>query len=88
MAVRPIATVGHPVLRAPTRPVTLDELASTEVQALIDDMVDTMRDAHGAGLAANQVHESVRIAVIEVSHNPRATRTSRRSRSPWWSTPC
>ena len=41
------------------------------MQRLIDDMVDTMHDANGAGLAANQVHEPVRIAVIEVNHNPR-----------------
>ena len=51
--------------------MTADELASPEVQTLIDDMIDTMHAANGAGLAANQVHESVRIAVIEVDHNPR-----------------
>jgi peptide deformylase len=71
VAVRPIATVGHPVLRQPARPLTPDELASPEVQALVDDLIDTMRDANGAGLAANQVHEPVRVAVIEVSDNPR-----------------
>ncbi len=71
MTVRPIATVGHPILRHPTRDVTTDELASLEMQTLIDDMIDTMHAANGAGLAANQVHESVRIAVIEVDHNPR-----------------
>lgn len=71
MTIRKIATVGHPVLRAPTRELTADELASADVQRLIDDMIDTMRDANGAGLAANQVHESVRIAVMEVTKNPR-----------------
>jgi peptide deformylase len=71
MAVRKIATVGHPVLRQRAREVTADELASPEMQRLIDDMIDTMRDANGAGLAANQVHEPVRIAVIEVGNNPR-----------------
>lgn len=71
MAVRPIAPIGHPVLRAPTRPVALEELASPEVQRLIDDMIDTMRDASGAGIAANQVYEGVRIATIEVTRNPR-----------------
>lgn len=71
MTVRAIATVGHPILRQPTRDVTADELASPDVQTLIDDMIDTMHAANGAGLAANQVHESVRIAVIEVDHNPR-----------------
>ena len=71
MTVRPIATVGHPVLRQPTRVLTADELASPEVQTLIDDLIDTMRAANGAGIAANQVHESVRVAVIEVNDNPR-----------------
>ena len=71
MTVRPIVHVGHPVLRTPTREVTPDELASPPTQALIDDLVDTMRHAGGAGLAANQVGEGVRIAVVEVDHNPR-----------------
>jgi peptide deformylase len=71
MSVREIATVGHPVLRTPAREVGADELRAPEVQRLIDDMVETMRDAGGAGLAANQVHELLRIAVIEVDHNPR-----------------
>jgi peptide deformylase len=71
MAVRDIATVGHPVLRQPTRVLSVNELASAGTQRLIDDMIDTMRHANGAGIAANQVHESVRIAVIEVNDNPR-----------------
>jgi peptide deformylase len=71
VAVRPIATIGHPVLRQPARVLSPGELASTEIQALIDDLVDTMHAADGAGIAANQVHEPVRVAVIEVDHNPR-----------------
>jgi peptide deformylase len=71
VTIRKIATVGHPVLRQRAREVSPDELATLEVQHLIDDLIDTMRDARGAGLAANQVHELVRIAVIEVSANPR-----------------
>jgi peptide deformylase len=71
VTVRPIATVGHPVLRERARELSAEELASPAIQALIDDMIATMRDAKGAGLAANQVHEPVRIAVIEVDHNPR-----------------
>jgi peptide deformylase len=68
---RSIATIGHPVLRQRAREITPEELASAEVQQLIDDMIDTMHAANGAGLAANQVHELVRVAVIEVNHNPR-----------------
>jgi peptide deformylase len=71
MTIREIATVGHPVLRQRAREVTAAELASPELQRLIDDLIDTMRDANGAGIAANQVHEPVRLAVIEVDHNPR-----------------
>ena len=71
MTIRKIATVGHPVLRQAAREVTPAELASPELQRLIDDLIDTMRDANGAGIAANQVHEPVRVAVIEVNDNPR-----------------
>ena len=71
MTVREIVTVGHPALRQPAVEVSVDELASAEVQALIDDLVDTMRDAQGAGLAANQIADGRRIAVIEVNDNPR-----------------
>jgi peptide deformylase len=71
VSVRDIVTVGHPVLRERARDVTIDELASAETQAFIDDLIDTMRHANGAGLAANQVAVPVRIAAIEVGDNPR-----------------
>ncbi len=71
MALRKIAQIGHPVLRERAREVTRDELATAAMQAFIDDLIATMRDARGAGLAAIQVHEPVRICAIEVNHNPR-----------------
>lgn len=71
MTVRPIAHIGHPILRVPTRTVTAEELATPEIQGIIDDLIDTMRAANGAGIAANQIHESVRITVVEVNQNPR-----------------
>ena len=71
MTIRDIVTVGHPVLRRRAREVEADELASPEMQAFIDDLIDTMRAANGAGLAANQVAEPLRIAAVEVDHNPR-----------------
>ena len=71
MAIRKIATLGHPVLREVARKLTREELASPKVQALIDDLVETMHDANGAGLAANQVYEPIRICAIEVRNNPR-----------------
>jgi peptide deformylase len=67
-----IATVGEPVLRAPTRALSRDELLSPRWQTFIDDLIETMHDADGAGIAANQVFEPVRITVIEVKgNNPR-----------------
>ncbi len=71
VTVRPIVTVGDPVLRERAREVAPAELRLPEVQGLIDDLIETMRAAGGAGLAANQVGELRRIAVVEVDHNPR-----------------
>jgi peptide deformylase len=72
MSVRPIRTIGDPVLRTRARELGLDELRSDDVQQLIDDMIETMRDANGAGLAANQMGELVRVFVAEVRPgNPR-----------------
>ena len=72
MAVREIVTIGDPVLRTPAREVSPEELGSPGVQLLIDDLIETRRAANGAGLAANQVGETLRIAVAEVDGtNPR-----------------
>lgn len=71
MAVLDIAQVGDPVLRAPTKELSPEELASPEIQGFIDDLVETMHAASGAGLAANQVRRSLRICAIEVGENPR-----------------
>jgi peptide deformylase len=72
VTVLPITSVGDPVLRERARDVGADELASDEVQRFIDDLIETKRAAHGAGLAANQVGSLRRIAVVEVEpDNPR-----------------
>jgi peptide deformylase len=72
VSVREIRTVGDPVLRTRAREVSEEELRSPELQQLIDDMIETKRAAEGAGLAANQVGELVRVAVVEVEPgNPR-----------------
>ena len=71
MPVRDILHVGNPLLRERSREITRDELASPEIQQLIDDLIDTMHAANGAGIAAPQVGELVRIATIEVTENPR-----------------
>ena len=71
MTVREIVTVGHPVLRQPTDEVDPADVAGPEIQQLIDDLIDTMHHASGAGLAANQINVPLRVATIEVNHNPR-----------------
>ena len=72
MAVRPLVHVGDPVLRTPTTPIAADELGSAEVQWLIDDLIDTMHDAGGAGIAATQIGASLRVAIAEVGPHTRA----------------
>jgi peptide deformylase len=67
MAIRKIAQLGEPVLRLEARPLPREELLLPETQRFIDDMIDTMRDADGAGLAAPQVYESVQLVVIELA---------------------
>jgi peptide deformylase len=70
--IRDVVTVGAPVLRERAREVGADELQSEAVQRLIDDMIETKRAANGAGIAANQVGETLRIAIVEVEPgNPR-----------------
>lgn len=69
--IRPILKMGHPALRQVARAVDPKELATSEVQLLISDLLLTMRENHGAGLAAPQVGEGVRICVAEVKENPR-----------------
>ena len=61
--IRPIVVVGHPVLRQKAKRVTQIDRS---IQKLIDDMIETMREAPGVGLAAPQVGVPLRLAVIEV----------------------
>jgi peptide deformylase len=70
VTVLPVRTIGDPVLRERAREVDPSELPA--LQALIDDLIDTKRAAHGAGIAANQVGDLHRVAVVEVEpDNPR-----------------
>src|SRR5882757_8219267 len=69
MTLLAIVAVGDPVLRERARDVSVEELRSAEFQAFVDDLVETMRAAGGAGLAANQVGDLRRVAVIEVREN-------------------
>jgi len=67
MAVRKIMRMGHPVLRQRARELTPEEIRAPELERLVADMVDTLRDYGGIGLAAPQVGEPVRVAIIEIS---------------------
>lgn len=71
MAVLDILHVGNPLLRQRAQELTRAELAFPETQAFIDDLIETMRAANGAGIAAPQVGRSIRVCAIEVKDNPR-----------------
>jgi peptide deformylase len=70
MSILKVARMGHPVLRARARAVDPSDIRSPRIQKLIDDMLETMREYQGVGLAAPQVHESVRIFVAGFSPAP------------------
>jgi peptide deformylase len=64
--IRKIVHIGNPALRQIADEVKRDEIKSPEIQNLIDDLIETMRDANGAGLASTQIAVPKRICVIEV----------------------
>lgn len=66
MSILKVARLGHPVLRQTAEELTKGALRSAEVQRLIDDMIETMHEYDGVGLAAPQIHVPLRLAVIEV----------------------
>jgi peptide deformylase len=63
MSILKVARMGHPVLRRKARALEKNEIADPVIQKLIDDMIDTMAEYHGVGLAAPQIHESLRLFV-------------------------
>ena len=71
MSILKVARLGHPVIRAAAAPVSAEEIRSSQIQTLIDDMIETMHEYDGVGLAAPQIHISKQIVVIEVENNPR-----------------
>ncbi|MEW6325601.1 MAG: peptide deformylase [Nitrospirota bacterium] len=71
MAILKVSRLGHPVLRQVAKPVPPEAIATPAIQQLIDDMIETMREYDGVGIAAPQVHQSLQIAVIEAAKNPR-----------------
>lgn len=71
MTVRPILSIGNPLLRVRSEKVDPEDIKGRKWQRIIKDMIDTMRDAEGAGLAANQIGVTRRIVVVEVKKNRR-----------------
>lgn len=71
MSILKVPRLGHPVLRRQARPVPVEAIGAPEVQRLVDDMVETMHEYAGVGIAAPQVHESLRIIVLESAANAR-----------------
>ncbi len=70
MAIRKIARLGHPVLRQRAADIPPEQIGSPEIQRLIDDMIETMQEYNGVGLAAPQVHESLRLLVTADIYDP------------------
>ena len=71
MAILKVANLGNPILRVPAEPVK--SIQAPDIQRLIDDMIETMREYHGVGLAAPQVHRALQIVTIEAEQEERAS---------------
>ena len=69
MSILKVARMGHPVLRQKARALDRAELKGAALQKLIDDMIETMVEYHGVGLAAPQVHEGIRLFVASLDHD-------------------
>lgn len=93
MAILKVARLGHPVLRQAARELTPAELRSPDFLHLIDDMIETMGEYGGVGLAAPQVHFSVRLFVmrpnpeeestLRVAVNPKITPIGQETEEEW-----
>jgi len=71
MSILKVARLGHPIIRTETAPLTSAEIHSSEIQALINNMIETLHEYEGVGLAATQIHVPKQLAVIEVNDNSR-----------------
>ncbi len=72
MAIRKVAVMGHPVLRQVAKQVPEKDISKPEIQTLIQDMIETMFEYDGRGLAAPQIHESLQIVVMVWDFEPEA----------------
>jgi peptide deformylase len=69
VAIRPVLKMGHPLLRQVAEPITVFDVM--QMNELLTDMEDTMRELHGAGIAAPQIGVSLRVVIFEMLENPR-----------------
>jgi peptide deformylase len=72
MSILKVARMGHPVLRQRGRPLDKSDFRSPAIQMLIDDMIETMHEYNGVGLAAPQVHADLRLFVGLFAEDPDA----------------
>ena len=82
MSILKVARMGHPVLRTAARALDAGEIKSPRIQQLIDDMFETMTEYQGVGLAAPQVHESVRLFVAGFAPRPEDEQDAEQERVP------
>lgn len=75
MAILKVARMGHPVLRQASNPVTTEEVQTPAFQSFIADMIETMREYEGVGLAAPQVHRNIRVCVVELPEEMQGRRS-------------
>lgn len=71
MAIRKVAVMGNPILRQVAAEVPVEEIKSPRIQELIQDMIETMMEYDGRGLAAPQIHESVQVVVLIWDFEPK-----------------
>jgi peptide deformylase len=72
MSILKVARMGRPVLRQKARPIEAKELRTVPLQKFIDDMIETMQEYSGVGLAAPQVHEGLRVFVAHLDPDGKA----------------
>lgn len=73
MPILKVARMGHPVLRGKAREIAPEGLGSPELAAFVDDLIETMQEYAGVGLAAPQVHEGLRLFVMQTDPDDEAT---------------
>jgi peptide deformylase len=70
MSILKVARMGHPVLRQRARPIDKSAFRDPLFQKLVDDMIDTMHEYHGVGLAGPQIHEGLRLFIALLDDEP------------------